>query len=271
MTSKIPSVLCGVQNLVLTWASKVPDAYEVLKKHRKIPESTIARILNPDEIPTEKTFLGYNAIYFESATGVSIFEFIIAQAKIGLWNKIDHLPEIRTHEQLVSVLAKVYKEDPDERFKLLSVRAEFDSRRDLSDNFSGRPLFWKRIPGILEVIALYTKNIEPKGAPKGESAFEVVQKECLHQKLPEIHIDQTGVGCAVNALIAQADLISLLQLNASEVTQVQRISVMRAIVRIAGKFGITQESLDKTRGENPGGAAALEALSHALNVHQKRR
>lgn len=269
MKTEIPPILEGVKQFILDWANRTTDPYEVIRKSGKIAKSTILRILDPKDIPTEKTLLGFNAINFESATGVSIYEFVIAQAKTGLWNTEDKLPEIRTHDQLVGALSKVYKTDPEERFKMLNNRADFDSRRDLNDTIAGRPLFWKRIPGILETVAFYTKEVEPRGAPKGESAFETAQpKEESGGGL--LVVEPVGVGHAVNCIASTANLINALHIDPLTITQIQKMGVLRALVSIALKFEITPASLERPRNDQSGGTA-IDVLTNALNNQMRKR
>lgn len=261
-----PPILEAVKRFILDWAAKVNDPYEIMKKGNKIPESTIARMLDPQEVPTEKTLLGFNAIHFEEVTGHSIYEFVIAQAKIGLWGAVDHLPEIKTHKDLVSALSKVYKEDPEERFKLLSVRAEFGSRRDLNDVLSGRPLFWRKIPGVLEFVAKHTKGIEPKGSPRCESAFEKVKE--VGEPASGVPIESMGIGHAVTCVISIANMINSLHIVQADITQVQRLGLVSAMVRIAQKFGITPSSLERAQSGDTGGAA-VDALMTAFGNKQR--
>lgn len=260
-----PPILEAVKNFILDWAERTKEPYEVLLAGKKIPESTIMRMLDPNDIPTEKILLGFNALNFEEATGQSIYGLVIAQAKTGLWTQVDHLPEIRTHEHLIEAISAVYKVAPEERYKMFGTRANFDSRRDLEEVLNGRPLYWRKIPGILEVIAYYKKKVEPRGAPKGESAFETAQYvESI------MRMDQVGLGCVVTSVISLADLINTLTIDSTAVTQVQRMSVVRGLVRIAQKFGITPATLERAQ---PGhsGSAALEVLTNALGAQRPRR
>lgn len=265
-------ILEDVKLLILEWAKKELDPYEKIRAGKKIPESTIARILDPKEHPSEKTLLGFNAINFEEATGLSVYGFIIEKAKKGLWGDADHLPQILTHDDLVNSLGSMYRKDEEERFKMLSIRAGFDSRRDLQQIFSGRPLFWRKIPGILEVIAYYEKKIEPRGEPKGESAFcaETNAPKVIKQSVSEIQMETVGIGHAVTSVIATANLLNSLTINPNDVTQVQRLGIVRALVSIAQKFDITPSSLE--RGQmSPSGSAAIEVLFNALGGAKRSR
>jgi hypothetical protein len=267
-TPTAPPILEAVKRFVLEWAEKTQDPSSGIQKSMKIAESTIARMLDPKEPPTERTLLGFNALNFEEATGCSIYGFVIMRAKAGLWGTIDHLPEIQTHKDLVEAIAQAYKEDPVGRFKMLKQRADFDRQRDVKELLDGRPLFWRKIPGALEFVAFYTKKVKPKGPPQGESAFEATQF------VPEIgaktQIEPIGLGYVVTCISANADLICALPFDSTAITQMQRMSVVQAFARIAQKFGITPASLERAQ---PGhaGSTAIDVLINALGAQRPRR
>lgn len=264
-------ILEEVKLLILDWAKREKDPYEKIRAGKKIPESTITRMLDPREHPSEKILLGFNALNLEEATGLSVYGFVIKKAKKGLWDH-DHLPHIVTHEDLVSSLTKVYRKDEEERFKMLSIRAGFDSRRDLQQIFTGRPLFWRKIPGILEVIDYYENGVEARGEPKGESAFCTATDipKVIKQPESEIQMETVGIGHAVASVIATANLLNTLTINPNDVTQVQRLGLVRALVNIAKKFDITPSSLEREQ-MSPSGSAAIEVLFNALGGAKRTR
>ncbi len=245
MKTEIPPILEAVKQLILDWADRTTDPSEVLKSSGKIAESTISRMLNPREIPTDKTLLGFNAINFEAATGVSIYAFVIAQAKTGLWGTHDKLPEIKTHDQLVEAISGVYKKDPEGRFNLLSNRADFASRRELKETLEGRPLFWRRIPGILETIAFYTKGVDPKGGPRGESAFEVPQaKDGVSTFRSDSDEASEALLSNINSLVALTEAT----ISPDQVPDRTKVKIARSLGRLLAAIKFTPELLEQFSG-----------------------
>lgn len=260
-------ILRAVKRFVLDCSMKYTKTEEMIKDGKKIPMVTFKRMIDPKVNPTESTMLGFSAINFEEATGCSIYGFIIEQAKLGLWGKVDHLPEIKSHKDLLAAFSSLYKNDSEEQLVMLRKRAEFESRRDINLVLSGRPFYWRRIPGTLEMIAFYKKGIEPKGSPKSDTAFDhIVSVESVES---EINMKSVGIGYAVKSVVSISDLIDVLSINQADVTQIQRLGIVRALVGIAEKFGITPASLKKNPEDfNP---AAVQVLMDALGSRQTQR